>query len=106
MSSESGRHDEAGLSGAFIRQQRPGLPASLFHTDNLDPAQRFSAWRESVGVFLESSLLAGDAGENFSGRVESYLLDDLMLSRPRAGRQKFDRPERKISGDSIDHYMI
>lgn len=64
------------------------------------------AWRESVGVFLETSLLTSDDADGFNGRVESYMLDDLVLSRPSAKRQKFDRREATIARDSLDAYMI
>ncbi|HEY4115863.1 MAG TPA: helix-turn-helix domain-containing protein [Rhizomicrobium sp.] len=82
------------------------LPASLFRTHALPHRERFAAWRESVGVFLEASVLAGAHDEAFNGSVESYLLDGVMLSRCTAGRQKFDRPAARIARDSIDNYMV
>ncbi len=92
-------------SGA-ARAGRALLPASLFRTHGLPHQDRFRAWRESVGVFLDCRLDPhGDAGD-FNGQVESYLLDDLMLSRCTANHQKFDRPSLKIARDDIDHYMV
>jgi AraC-like DNA-binding protein len=88
------------------RVERARIPASFFHTDTLAPDERFAAWRESVGVFLESRLSPQADPARFHGNVESYLLDDVVLSRPRAGGQKFDRPSGRIARDGIDHYMI
>lgn len=81
-------------------------PSSLFLTHALAPHLRFEAWRDSVGVFLQCSLLPIDDPDSFNGRVESYLLDGLVLSRPSANRQKFDRPAELIARDGMDAYMI
>jgi AraC-like DNA-binding protein len=88
------------------RAARASLPASLFRTHALPPAERFATWRDSVNVFLDCRLDARSDAFGFNGQVESYLLDDLMLSRCTAGLQKFDRPSLKIARDDIDHYMI
>lgn len=93
-------------SAAVKRTARARLPASLFRTHDLPHERRFEAWRESVGVFLDARLSPQDDPIAFNGEVESYLLDDIVLSRPRAGRQKFDRPATRIARDGIDHYMI
>jgi AraC-like DNA-binding protein len=89
-----------------LRVERSRVPASLFRTQNLPHAERFGAWRESVGVFLDAGLDARSDSANFIGDVESYLLDDIVISRPRANGQKFDRGSRRIARDGIDHYMI
>jgi hypothetical protein len=82
------------------------LPASLFRTHELPHDGRFEAWRQSVGVFLDCRLDSRSDTRDFNGQVESYLLDDLMLSRCTANHQKFDRPSLKIARDDIDHYMV
>jgi AraC-like DNA-binding protein len=88
------------------RVERARIPASFFRTQTLPYAERFAAWRESVGVFLDARLDSGAEAAEFVGDVESYLLDDIVISRPRANRQKFDRGSRRIARDGIDHYMI
>jgi AraC-like DNA-binding protein len=90
--------------GKASRVERSRLPASFFRTQTLPHAERFGAWRESVGVFLDARLDCDPA--EFAGDVESYLLDDIVISRPRANGQKFDRGSRRIAHDGIDHYMI
>jgi AraC-like DNA-binding protein len=90
----------------LVRHRRSRLQSSLFRTYAIDRHRRFAVWRESQSVFLDSRLVDGDAAEDFTGDIESYLLDDIMLTRAVAGRQKYDRPSAKIARDGLDHYMI
>ena len=75
----------------FERHQRSRPPSSLFQTNTLAPTARFEAWRESMSVFLDSSLGHSDDPEAFTGEIESYLLDDIMFTRAITRRQKYDR---------------
>ena len=89
----------------FERYSRSKTLASLFLTHTLPADQRFVAWRESMGVFMSSRLNHyGEIG-TFTGEVESYLIDDIVLSRGIASKQKYDRPAAMITRDSLDHYM-
>jgi AraC-like DNA-binding protein len=92
--------------GKASRVERSRIPASFFRTQTLPHAERFGAWRESVGVFLDTRLDARTDHAMFAGDVESYLLEDIVISRPRANGQKFDRASRRIARDGMDHYMI
>lgn len=92
--------------GKAARVERSRIPASFFRTQTLPRAERFGAWQESVGVFLDAQLDSRCDALAFAGDVESYLLDDIVISRPRANGQKFDRGSRRIARDGIDHYMI
>lgn len=92
--------------GKAARAERSRIPASLFRTQTLPHAERFAAWHESVGVFLDTRLDSRTDAARFAGDVESYLLDDIVISRPRANGQKFDRASPRIARDGIDHYMI
>lgn len=91
---------------AQARRASSRLPTSLFQTSDLPAAERFAAWQASIGVFLQVRLLQPSDDEGFDAWAESYLIDDIMLSRCVAGRQKFDRRAIQIARDSIDHYMI
>ncbi|MEG3639874.1 helix-turn-helix domain-containing protein [Magnetococcus sp. PR-3] len=82
------------------------LEKSFFTTQNLPVEQRFSAWQESIGVMLDSRVDTTSAATNFQASVESYLVDNIVLSRCKAGCQKFDRLPIRIAQDGIDHYMI
>lgn len=88
------------------RVERSRIPASFFRTQTLPHTERFGAWQESVGVFLDAQLDPRSDASDFAGDVESYLLDDIVISRPRANGQKFDRGSPRIARDGIDHYMI
>ncbi len=88
------------------RHSRSRPPSSLFRTHTIERAERFAAWRESQSVFLDASLSANDDAGAFTGDIESYLLDDVMVTRAVAGRQKYDRAPAKIARDGLDHYMI
>ncbi|HWA90468.1 MAG TPA: helix-turn-helix domain-containing protein [Rhizomicrobium sp.] len=92
--------------GKAARAARSRIPASFFRTQTLPRPERFGAWRESVGVFLDARLDARSDASGFAGDVESYLLDDIVISRPRANGQKFDRASPRIARDGMDHYMI
>jgi AraC-like DNA-binding protein len=93
-------------SARLERHQRSRPLSSLFRTDTLAPTERFEAWRESMSVFLDASLGVTVDADAFTGEIESYLLDDIMLTRAVTTRQKYDRAETKIAQDSLDHYMI
>lgn len=82
------------------------MASSWFATYDLAPAERFSAWNESMSVFLDTALDPRDSADRFSGEIEGYLLEDIVFTRARANRQKFDRGQLKIARDGIDHYMI
>lgn len=82
------------------------IPMSLFSTEGLPAAERFAAWRESIGVFLEVRQPDATSPADFSAQVEGYLLEDVFLSRCTTRAQKFDRHAARIAQDSIDHYMI
>jgi AraC-like DNA-binding protein len=88
------------------RYNRSRVPSSLFLTYRLAPDDRFIAWRESMGVFLESRLSTYRDIGRFSGEIESYLLDDIMLTRGMSVGQKYDRTVARIAHDGLDHYMI
>src|SRR6185436_18209442 len=90
----------------IARHRRSRLQSSLFRTDTLTPDERFGAWRESMRVFLDSSLSAHERADDFVGEVEGYLIDDILLTRGMASRQKYDRAAPKIARDSLDHYMV
>jgi AraC-like DNA-binding protein len=88
------------------RRRMSRLPVSFFSTFDLPPPQRFAAWRESFGVFLDVRLSPAGDHSGFEGMAESYLIDDIVLSRCAAWTQKFDRTAVRVAADSIDHYMV
>lgn len=94
------------LRARFERHRRSRTQSSLFRTHTLEPGERFGAWRESMSVFLDSSPAQRGAETDFTGEVEGYLIDDVLLTRAIASRQKYDRASGKIARDGLDHYMV
>ncbi|MGN6150245.1 MAG: helix-turn-helix domain-containing protein [Rhizomicrobium sp.] len=89
-----------------VRNERSVLPSSWFSTRELAASDRFTAWHSTMGVFLGTSLSRHESADRFSGEIEGYLLDDIVFTRARASRQKFDRDDAMIARDGLDHYMI
>ncbi|MGP1275012.1 MAG: helix-turn-helix domain-containing protein [Caulobacterales bacterium] len=80
--------------------------STVFCTSSLDPQTRFEAWRESVGVIYEVGLDPGRSHPRFQARVESVMIDDIVLNRCTSHTQSFARPAAKCARDGIDHYML
>ncbi|GGH01106.1 hypothetical protein GCM10007420_16440 [Glycocaulis albus] len=79
---------------------------SVFCTSSAPPEARFEAWRESVGVIYEVSREGAPQGRAFHARVESLIIDGIVLNRCTAGGQSFARPAARCATDGLDHYMI
>jgi AraC-like DNA-binding protein len=103
--SDNGGRTSMNACNDDMRLKRSSLPVSLFSTADLPPAERFGAWRESIGVIFDVSLPSKPT-PLFDARVEGYLIEDIVLARCCAGAQKFDRSSIRVAQDSIDHYMI
>lgn len=82
------------------------IPHSLFSTDELDPAQRFGAWRDQLSMVFDPHLPETLAPEQFSATVSGYRLGTLAHMRCTATSQHFSRDRRKIDADGLDNYMI
>lgn len=80
--------------------------ASVFCASAIAPQARLAAWRESIGVIFDVRLDAVRSPERFRARVESVLLDGLVLNRCRTSRQSFSRPVSRYAADGLDHYMF
>jgi AraC-like DNA-binding protein len=79
-------------------------PGSLFDTSLLPPPARFAAWRDSMGVLLDIAPAGSQSLDAFNSRLESYLLDDILLSRLTTTAQKIQRTGARFARDSIDSY--
>lgn len=82
------------------------LPHSRFSTGLHNQAGRFRAWRESISVLYEPSLVQGDDPLGFEAEAEGYQFGPLSLIRCASSRQHFARSQLAIDHDGIDHYMI
>lgn len=78
---------------------------TVFCTSGAPAHQRYESWRESIGVIYDVD--AGDGiNAGFHARVESLIIDDIVLNRCVASQQRFARPVARCATDGIDHYMI
>jgi AraC-like DNA-binding protein len=88
----------------------PSSPAAVetshFDTRDLAPERRFDVWRDSIGVLFDVGQTNGADPMRFNARMDSLLLDGVMLSRSVAGAQSFHRGKDRIFSDGMDHYMI
>ena len=82
------------------------IETSYFNTRGIAPAGRFAAWRENIGVVFDVSPHERTSEERFSARVESFLLDGIVINHCRLGAQRFSRSAARIARDGIDHYQI
>lgn len=82
------------------------VEASCFDTSSLIVPDRFKVWQDSISVLFDVSLAQESDAARFNARVESVLLDGIMLSRSVAGAQRYERGVDRIIADGIDHYMF
>ena len=79
---------------------------SRFSTTLLAPDVRFSTWKESIGVIFDVTTSPFYSADKFEGRIHSFLLDTLMLSRCRTTPQSFERDKNRFVSDGLDHYVV
>ncbi len=82
------------------------LPRSTFSTQRLRRTEKFSAWRDSISVIYDTSLVEGDEYEDFEAMADGFLLGPISQMRCASSRQNFTRSRMAIDRDGIDHYMI
>ena len=82
------------------------LPRSTFSTQTLSRPEKFSAWRDSISVLYDSSLLDGDEDEDFEAMTDGFLIGPISQIRCASSRQNFTRSRMTIDRDGIDNYMI
>ncbi|WP_148253120.1 helix-turn-helix domain-containing protein [Aidingimonas lacisalsi] len=79
------------------------LPVTQFDSDYLDPADRFSAWRESVMPLFDVALPDRQSGSPFKSQAEMYQLDDIVAGTVFTQAQRFRQAH--IS-ERTDHILI
>ena len=60
------------------------LPHSALDTNTLDMPSRYEQWRESFSVGFGYDLKQGISIDQFRGRIENTLFDQIMLTQFRA----------------------
>ncbi|MGP1276364.1 MAG: helix-turn-helix domain-containing protein [Caulobacterales bacterium] len=82
------------------------IETSHFNTRGISPLGRFSAWRENIGVVFDVSPYDEKTEERFFAKVDSFLLDGILINHCKLGAQQFSRTPGRIARDGIDHYQF
>lgn len=82
------------------------IETSHFNTASLPAPQRFAAWRESMSVVFEINSYDDTTRERCFAKLDSFLLDDVVISHCRLGAQTFLRDTSRIARDGVDHYQL
>lgn len=82
------------------------IETSHFNTSGIAPQGRFAAWRENIGVCFDVSPYDENSEERFFARIDSFLLDGILINHCRLGAQQFQRTPARIARDGIDHYQF
>ncbi|MES0883267.1 helix-turn-helix domain-containing protein [Roseibium sp. SCP14] len=86
---------------------RSYLPYAHFTVADAAPGERFSLWRESISaVFEVEAERELRRAREFDASLAAYLHGAHMLATTSAARQNWQRSERLIGHDGMDHYMI
>jgi AraC-like DNA-binding protein len=81
-------------------------PTSKFDLNEIDSKERYDLWRESISVLFEVDLKADTAYEAFSASLTTCHLSSLLLSTTSSQEQFFNRSERLIATDGLDHCLL
>lgn len=81
------------------------IPSTIFETSSYKEKDRIDVYRESMGVFFSTANF-GVPSKDFSAKMHSHLIKDLMLIKTETSSQQFSRSSAQIAKDSIDHYLI
>ena len=82
------------------------LPHSHFTTQDIQPDQRFQAWREHLSAVFDPSLPSTTDPDGFGAAVSGYLFGPISQMHCRTKAQHINRSTRKIDADGVDNYMV
>jgi AraC-like DNA-binding protein len=81
------------------------LPRSVFDTRNFTRKRALSEWHENIGVMFDVRVRDPDDPLSYS-RIDAFMLGDVMLVDGHTGAQSYDRSQRRIARDGVDHYLL
>lgn len=83
------------------------LPRSLFDSRQWPERQRYEAWRDSISVVFDYSLLPGIAEDQFFATIDNTLFADaFILSSFHAQAARYRRDAARIAADGLDMVML
>lgn len=81
------------------------VPRSVFDTSALSRREAFDIWQEHLEPICEARI-AGNRDEDFRARVESIVLDKIVIGDMQFTSQSFDRSRFCIARHGVDHYVL
>lgn len=85
--------------------QYSNIPQTLFSTKFFSPSERMDTYRESIGIVFDVDNIETRDME-FNARMESFLLDEIMLVDTTTVAQNFMITPAKIARSPLDHILI
>lgn len=82
------------------------IPVTYFDLSNIAAEERFQIWRESISVIFEVNLKTEEQAESFHAKISSSHLSSLLLGTCTSQQQFFNRSQRLINTDSLDHFLL
>lgn len=82
------------------------VPRSYFSLQSVPEAQRFEMWRDSISCIFTVEAEAELRNGCFDASIDAYMLGSLFLARTTSLQQHWQRGQREIAGDGMDHYML
>jgi AraC-like DNA-binding protein len=82
------------------------LPVTRFSTAQLPGPDRWDAWRDSISVLFDVSPRAPSAVADEEHSVLGAHLGAVLFGETRFVAQSFERSQRTIIGNGLDHYLV
>lgn len=79
---------------------------AVFSVNELPEPARYAVWRESISCIFEVDADAEARRRGFRATVDSHVVGSMMLARTGTQAQRWERAERTIARDGMDHYMV
>jgi AraC-like DNA-binding protein len=89
------------------KEPLPGIDIARFSTDDVDPAFRFDAWNDNIGILFD--LRAADGGaprSEISASIEACNLGNAVFGVTTAQSQLFRRDDSRVRRDDMDHILV
>lgn len=82
------------------------LPCGIFDTEMTDPADRWTAWHDSIAVMFDVGSPPCAESHPLFASVNAYHLGAMVFGDARYSPQAFQRSRKKIAGDGLDHFLV
>lgn len=81
------------------------LPSNFFDTKDYSIRESFDAYLENIGIVFDIDLCKHERS-NLHARIDSFLIDEIMLVDCATIGQHFTRSNSKIANDGLDHILV